>query len=98
MAKTNARISRVGNSWRVRVFGYPSKFFADSRHGGEKAALAAAREWRDARWDGKKRDVKLTPAQRRAVAKSKGDYRAVAEKYGIAPNYVHQLRREHGSV
>lgn len=89
-----ARISRVHNSWRVRLHGYPSQYFAFSRHGGKQAALEAAREWRDQRWDGRSRRTKLTPEQRREVVESRENYRVVAERYGIAPNYVHQLRRE----
>lgn len=89
----NARITRVHRSWRVRVFGHPPQFFADSKYGGTDAALRAAREWRDAHWDGSNRSVKLTPEQRREIRESEEHYLDVAERYGIHPNYVHQLRR-----
>lgn len=88
---SDARISRVNNSWRVRVSGYRPKFFADSKYGGTEAALEAARAWRDERWDGV--DQKLTARQRAAIRRSKEHYLKVAERYGISPTYVHQLRR-----
>lgn len=94
MSNPNARISRVSNSWRVRVFGHPHKFFADSAHGGSDGALQAARSWRDERWDGKTIGVKLTPEQKREIQHSTDDYREVAARYGISAGYVHQLRRE----
>lgn len=90
---SNARISRVNNSWRVRVFGYRPEFFADSKYGGTEAALEAARTWRDERWDGTDRNVKLTPEQREAIRQSDEHYKDVAERYGISPTYVHQIRR-----
>jgi hypothetical protein len=90
---SNARISRVNNSWRVRVFGHPPEFFADSKYGGREAALRAARAWRDERWDGEDRSRKLTPRQRAAIRRSKAHYKEVAERYGISPTYVHQIRR-----
>lgn len=37
-------VSRVDNGWQARVT--PSKYFADSRHGGTAAALAAASAYR----------------------------------------------------
>lgn len=89
----NARISRVNNSWRVRVFGHRPKFFADSKYGGTREALEAARAWRDEHWDGVDRAQKLTPRQRAAIRRSKQHYLEVAEKYGISPTYVHQIRR-----
>jgi hypothetical protein len=89
-----ARISRVHGSWRVRVYGHPTKFFADSKHGGKDAALQAAIQWRDARWDGKLHQrQKLTPRERAAIRRSKRYYKEVAEQYGISPTYVHQIRR-----
>lgn len=91
---SNARISRVHGSWRVRVFGYPPKFFADSTWGGKLKALQAAREWRDKHWDGMDHNRKLTKAQRNAIRRSKDHYADVAERYGISANYVHQLRRQ----
>lgn len=101
MPKPNARISRVHGSWRVRVYGYAPKFFADRNYGdgshpaySKANALLAARAWRDARWDGQDRGRKLTPAERNAIRRSKEHYESVAEKYGISPNYVHQIRRE----
>lgn len=95
MLQPNARISRVHGSWRVRVFGHAPKFFADRDYdGSEKKSLAAARKWRDAHWDGTDRSSKLTKSQRNAIRRSKTHYMIVAEKYGISPNYVHQLRRE----
>lgn len=93
MAASNARISRVHNSWRVRVFGHQPKFFSDTAYGGSPASLRAARTWRDRVWDGKKRGVKLTPRERREVRNSSEHYKIVAEMYGIHPNYVHKLRR-----
>lgn len=94
MRRPNARISRMHNSWRVRVFGHPTQYFADSSYGGTEAALEAARAWRDERWDGQDRFRKLTPAQVREIQNSDENYKLVAERYGIAPNYVHQLRRK----
>lgn len=101
MAKPNARISRVHGSWRVRVYGYAPQFFADSTYGdgshpaySKQASLHAARAWRDAHWDGTDRSKKLTPRERTAIRNSKEHYTIVAEKYGISPNYVHQIRRE----
>jgi len=90
---SDARISRVGNSWRVRVFGYRPEFFADSKYGGKGSALEAARAWRDEHWDGVDRVQKLTPRQRAAIRRSKEHYKVVAERYGISPTYVHQIRR-----
>lgn len=88
-----ARISRVNNSWRVRVHGHRPKFFADSNYGGEQAALDAALAWRDEHWDGSDLNQKLTPRQRAAIRRSKEHYIKVAERYGISPTYVHQIRR-----
>lgn len=93
MSKADARISRVNNSWRVRVHGHPPRFFADSDYGGKAAAKAAARAWRDSVWDGSTPGVKLTAAERRAIRNSKGHYKDVAEQYGVAPSYIHELRR-----
>ncbi|MCK9513697.1 MAG: hypothetical protein M0R28_21070 [Pigmentiphaga sp.] len=93
MSNPNARISRVNNSWRVRVFGHAPQFFADSEYGGTEQAIVAARAWRDQHWDGVDRSRKLTPAQREEISKSTEHYKAIADRYGIAPNYVHQLRR-----
>jgi hypothetical protein len=93
MKNRHARITRVHTSWRVRVPGLPAAFFADGKHGGEQASLAAAIAWRDARWDGKFPGRKLSPRQRAAIRKSARNYREIAERYGISPNYVHQLRR-----
>ena len=90
---SNARISRVHSSWRVRVFGHRPEFFADSKYGGTEAALEAARAWRDERWDGTDRGQKLTARQRAAIRRSKEHYQKVAERYGISPFYVHQIRR-----
>lgn len=95
MASTsNARISRVHGSWRVRVLGYKPQFFADSNHGGEQKALAAARAWRDSVWDGLDMNKKLTRKQRNEIRRSRDHYAVVAERYGISANYVHQIRRE----
>lgn len=93
MKNPNTRISRVNKSWRVRVFGHAPKFFADRHYDGKEKALAAARAWRDANWDGIDRTKKLTDAERRAIRESTEHYKDVAARYGIAPNYVHQLRR-----
>ena len=93
MAGNNTRISRVQNSWRVRVHGHKAQFFADVTYGGKQQSLKAARVWRDRHWDGRERRLKLTPADRRAIRKSTEYYKDVAERYGIAPNYVHQIRR-----
>lgn len=89
----NARISRVGGSWRVRLFGYDPEYFADSKYGGQQAALAAARKWRDARWDGTTRYVKLSKKKKAEIRRSKEHYVTVAEREGITPNYVHAIRR-----
>ena len=94
--RSNARISRVHRSWRVRVFGHRPRFFADVDHGGRSAALRAARAWRDKVWDGRHRGVKLTRAERSAIRKSTEHYKIVAQRYGISPNYVHKLRRARG--
>lgn len=95
MPQPNARISRVHGSWRVRVFGYAPKFFADSDYDGDESkSLKAARVWRDEHWDGADRSSKLTRRQRNAIRRSKAHYLVVAAKYKISPNYVHQLRRE----
>lgn len=93
MAGSNARISRVHGSWRVRVPGHAAKFFADREHGGRDRALGAARKWRDDHWNGKRRNEKLSPSQRATIRRSKEHYLIVAEKYNISPTYVHQLRR-----
>lgn len=93
MKNPDARITRVHTSWRVRVPGFPSAFFADGKHGGRDAALTAARAWRDERWDGRDLRYKLTPRQRAEIRRSGKNYREIAEQYGIAPNYVHQIRR-----
>lgn len=90
----NARIDRVYKSWRVRLTGHPARFFADSAYGGRQQALAAARAWRDARWDGRDLGVKLTKQQRAEIRRSKENYLDVAERHNISPNYVHKLRRE----
>lgn len=90
---SNARISRVYNSWRVRVFGHRPQFFADRNYGGTEAALEAARAWRDEHWDGTDRSQKLTPRQRAAIRRSTEHYQKVADRYGISPTYVHQIRR-----
>ena len=91
--RSNARISRVHSSWRVRVFGLRPRFFADRNHGGRVGALRAARAWRDAHWDGRHRGRKLTRAERHAIRKSTAHYKLVAKQYGITPNYVHKIRR-----
>lgn len=93
MSNPNARISRVHHSWRVRVLGHAPQFFADRNYGGAEQALNAARAWRDERWDGEDRSKKLTEAQRAQISMSTAHYKIIAERYGIAPNYVHQLRR-----
>lgn len=80
-------------SWRVRVFGHPPKFFADSTHGGEQAALQAARAWRDKHWNGQDLNRKLSRRDRYDIRRSTAHYAEIAEKYGISPNYVHQIRR-----
>lgn len=90
--KNEARISRVGNSFRVRVSGKPV-YFSPREYGGEEQARAAALKYRDAHWDGSNRSQKLSDSQRAAVAMSTEDYRIVAARYGISPNYVHHLRR-----
>lgn len=90
---SRARITRVHTSWRVRVPGHPPKFFADGKHGGKAVALAAAQAWRDARWDGVEPSRKLSTQQKAAIRRSTRNYKEIAEKYGISPNYVHQLRR-----
>jgi len=94
MRTPNARISRVHNSWRVRVFGHPATYFADSAYGGTAEALEAARAWRDERWDGRDRFRKLSATQRAEIQRSSMHYKEIAERYGITPTYVHQLRRE----
>lgn len=73
--------------------GYPAQFFADSSYGGEQKALSAARKWRDAHWDGKYLNRKLSAKDRSAIRRSKAHYIKIAEKYGISANYVHQIRR-----
>lgn len=73
--------------------GYSAKFFADSVHGGERASLRAAQEWRDKHWDGTDRNTKLSPSDRAVIRHSKKHYAEIAEEYGISPNYVHQIRR-----
>ena len=93
MSNPNARISRVHRSWRVRVFGHPPRYFADSHHGGTDGALEAARAWRDERWDGTDRFRKLSDAEREAIRRSDAHYKEVADQYGIHPNYVHEIRR-----
>lgn len=90
----NARISRVHGSWRVRVPSYPARFFADSAFGGGRGALAAARTWRDERWDGVDLNRKLTEKQKKEIRRSSEHYITIAERYGISSNYVHQIRRE----
>jgi len=92
MAK-DTHITRTGNSWRVRVPGFPAQSFADSKYGGQALSLSAARRWRDERWDGRDRRSKLTPRDRAVIRRSKTHYVEVAERYGITPNYVHELRR-----
>lgn len=50
MAKRH-HLTRIDNGWWVRVQRHPrrlSKFFADSSHGGNRGALAAATRLRDA--------------------------------------------------
>jgi len=94
MRDPNARISRVHQSWRVRVFGHPPRFFSPTQYGSDEAALEAARAWRDAHWDGRDRWKKLTPDQRREIQGSDEHYKLVAERYGIHPQYVNQIRRE----
>lgn len=94
MPESNARISRVHGSWRVRVPGYAPKFFADCDWGGKHYSLLAARDWRDIHWNGVDRSQKLTPRQRAAIRRSKEHYEIIAKRYGISPNYVHQLRRQ----
>lgn len=92
-----ARISRTHASWRVRVPGHAPEFFADSTYDGDTdAALSAAQAWRDARWDGSYPGQKLTPLQRKVIARSTDHYLDVAKRYGISPSYVHQLRRRAG--
>lgn len=93
MKNPRARITRVHTSWRVRVPGHPATFFADGKHGGEQASLAAAVAWRDERWDGKFPGRKLSQRQRAAIKRSTRNYREIADRYGISPNYVHQIRR-----
>lgn len=89
-----ARISRVGKSWRVRLYGHPPRYFAWSKYGGEGKALAAAILWRDKHWDGKTRGRKLTLAQTREIQESDEHYKVLAERFGISPNHVHTLRRK----
>lgn len=92
-----ARITKSGNSWRVRLAGYGSANFSPSKYGGEDEALRAAQAWRDARWDGRDRPGcavrKVTPEQAAEIRRSGEHYKDVAERYGISPNYVHQIRR-----
>jgi hypothetical protein len=90
---TNARITRVKLSWRVRVSGHAAQYFADSRYGGTEAALDAARAWRDARWSGQDKRRKLSPSQVREIQTSREHYVDIAERHRISPNYVHKLRR-----
>lgn len=96
MTKPDAlpRISRVGNSFRVRVSG-ETAFFAPRTYGGVEEARAAAIQWRDARWDGRHRSRKITPQQAEEIRASSEDYKTVASRYGISPAYVHYLRRQH---
>lgn len=93
-----ARITRVHNSFRVRLYGYPPAFFSPSEYGGEEAALEAARRWRDERWDGRRRTRSgkpaLTPEQVREIQESSEYYRDVAKRFGISTNHVHYLRRK----
>ena len=93
MAKLGKRISRVGNSFRVRIAGHPVTYFSPRTYGGEEQALEAARAWRDERWDGKPKGQKLTARQVRAIQQSTAPYKFIAKRYGISPNYVHTLRR-----
>jgi len=88
-----ARISRVHNSWRVRVYGLRPRYFADSKYGSTDAALQAAKKWRDEHWDGTNRSRKLTRREQLAIHRSTEHYRVIAKRYGISPNYVHKLRR-----
>ena len=94
--RSGARISRVHNSWRVRVPGLRPHFFADRKYGGTHRALGAAEEWRDAHWDGENRSRKLTKRERAAIRRSKEHYKIVAARYRISPNYVHKIRRGRG--
>jgi hypothetical protein len=95
MRDPNARISRVHQSWRVRVFGYPPKFFGDYNYGDNPlASLEAARKWRDEVWDGKNPGQKLSKEDRVIIARSTEPAYVVASLYDITIDYVYKLRRK----
>jgi len=89
-----ARISRIHTSWVVRVPGHRPMFFADGKHGGTDASLAAATAWRDEHWDGVSRVGRLTLAERAAVSASDEPASVVAERYGITRQHVWNLRSQ----
>lgn len=91
----SARITRVHTSWRVRVPGHPPRFFADGAHGGKEASFAAARAWRDERWDGKNAYVrKLSEEQITEIRGSTKPIAKLAEEYGVTRQHIHRLRRK----
>jgi hypothetical protein len=87
------RISRVHNSWKVRVYGLPPRYFSPTEYGSSQDALRAAEAWRDEHWDGSDRRRKLTAEQEREIRTSGEHYKVLAERYGISPTYVHEIRR-----
>jgi hypothetical protein len=96
MPNPRARISRVHTSWRVRVPGHRHAFFADGKHGGTEAALAAAQKWRDEHWDGVDRSNrrftgKLSTEQYREIVASDEPAAVLADRYGISRQYVYNL-------
>lgn len=79
--------------------GQSPKFFADGKYGGTDAALAAARAWRDAHWNGRNRvggaaaaSAKLTLLQRAEIGASREPAADLAARYGISRQYVYDLR------
>jgi hypothetical protein len=94
MPNPRARISRSNTSWMVRVPGHRTAFFADGKHGGTDAALAAAQAWRDEHWDGVNRryEGKLTPEQRAEIIISGEPASVLAARYGVSRQYVWNLR------
>lgn len=93
MPNPRARISRSNTSWMVRVPGHRTAFFADGKHGGTDAALAAAQAWRDEHWDGKNRryEGKLTLQQRAEILASDEPATLLAARYGVCRQYVYNL-------
>lgn len=91
----SARITRVHTSWRVRVPGHPPRFFADGSYGGKEASFAAARAWRDERWDGQHRYArKLSAEQCAAIRRSRKPAAELAEQYGVTRQHIYRIRRK----